>query len=86
MSEPSELFVAELAAHQLSEAGRHIERAEELLCSLNACERSLLGVVVMVVGVILTDTGSNKVSIRGMRLIREDLSDIEKARNKKNRK
>ena len=46
----------------------------------------LLGVVVMVVGVILTDTGSNKVSIRGMRLIREDLSDIEKARNKKNRK
>ena len=38
----------------------------------------------MIVGVILTDTGNNKVSIRGMRLIREDLSDIEKVRNKKN--
>lgn len=44
----------------------------------------LLAIAIMIVGVILTDTGNNKVSIRGMRLIREDLSDIEKVRNKKN--
>lgn len=46
----------------------------------------LFAVVVMIIGVLLTDTGSNKVSIRGMRLIREDLSEADKLRNKKNKK
>jgi len=35
----------------------------------------LLAIAVMIVGVLLTDTGTNKVSIRGMRLIREDVGD-----------
>jgi len=38
----------------------------------------LLAIAVMIVGVLLTDTGTNKVSLRGMRLIREDVSDKKK--------
>ena len=43
----------------------------------------LLAIAVMIVGVLLTDTRTNKVSIRGMRLIKEDLSDTNKDKNKK---
>lgn len=42
-------------------------------------------VAVMIVGVILTDTGNNKVSIRGRRIIREDLGSEKKALRKANR-
>ena len=43
----------------------------------------LLAIAIMIVGVLLTDTRTNKVSIRGMRLIKEDLSDTNKNKNKK---
>ncbi len=42
----------------------------------------LLAIAFMIVGVLLTDTGTNKVSIRGMRLIKEDVSDIKEDKNK----
>ncbi|MDO4868966.1 MAG: MraY family glycosyltransferase [Bacillota bacterium] len=38
----------------------------------------LLGIAVIIVGVIMTDTGHNKVSLRGMRLKKEDLSEEDK--------
>lgn len=43
----------------------------------------LLTIAIMIVGVLLTDTGQNKVSIRGMRLIKEDLSDLDKKNSRK---
>ena len=43
----------------------------------------LLAIAVMVVGVLLTDTGHNKVRIRGMRLIREDLSEKDRKNSRR---
>lgn len=42
----------------------------------------LLAIAVMIVGVLLTDTGTNKVSLRGMRLIKEDIADTKKNKEK----
>lgn len=44
----------------------------------------LLAVVAMIIGVILTDTGKNNISLKGHRIIREDLGDEDK--RKKNRR
>ena len=45
----------------------------------------LLAVVAMIIGVILTDTGKNNISLRGVRILREDLGDG-KGKRGKNRK
>ena len=45
----------------------------------------LLAVVAMIIGVILTDTGKNNISLRGVRILREDLEN-DKNRKGKNRK
>ena len=42
----------------------------------------LLAVVAMIIGVILTDTGKNNISLKGRRIIREDLGDEKKKRGK----
>lgn len=44
----------------------------------------LLGVVAMIIGVILTDTGKNNISLKGRRIIREDLA-YEKREKKQRR-
>ena len=44
----------------------------------------LLAVVAMIIGVVLTDTGKNNISLRGQRILREDLADG-KRKNKQNR-
>ena len=45
----------------------------------------LLAVVAMVIGVILTDTGKNNISLRGVRILKEDLGDEGKKKRGKNR-
>ena len=48
----------------------------------------LLAVVAMIIGVILTDTGKNNISLKGVRIIREDLGDeiVEDGKGRKKRK
>lgn len=43
----------------------------------------LLAIAAMIVGVILTDTGKNNISLKGRRILREDLSDKPKKRKRK---
>ena len=42
----------------------------------------LLGIAAMIIGVILTDTGKNNISLKGRRIIREDLGDRTPRRKK----
>lgn len=44
----------------------------------------LLAIAAMIVGVILTDTGKNNISLKGRRILREDLGDESKKRRRKN--
>ena len=43
----------------------------------------LLAVVAMIIGVILTDTGKNNISLKGRRILREDLGDEDTKRNRR---
>ena len=45
----------------------------------------LLAVVAMIIGVILTDTGKNNISLKGRRILREDLGDENQKKRKKRR-
>ncbi len=43
----------------------------------------LLGIAAMIVGVILTDTGKNNISLKGRRILKEDLGDESRKRRKR---
>ena len=43
----------------------------------------LLAIAAMIVGVILTDTGKNNISLKGRRILKEDLGDESRKRRKK---
>jgi len=44
----------------------------------------LLAVVAMIIGVILTDTGKNNISLKGHRILREDLGDEKRKKKRRN--